>query len=130
MSEHQGQGRLPSDPPPSVSKIEAAVESLIIMGVFLAAAGMGLTAAWLTGASILAWLKTGVWAHPSIIEVIEPWGGPAPTFEWVMVQRASTWLLDLPAGLVIFIACACLCGVVTRWEAEITERERLAKLRR
>ena len=123
--------QVPSTPPPEPArtKFDAFAEPIIILLVGLAAAGIGLWAVWSIGVSTVDWLKTGYWAHPSLIEALQGWGWTAPTFDWVIFQRVLTWVLNLPSGLVFVGLSIWRFAGAQGMDAEATAREARMKAR-
>ena len=101
--------------------IATAIGLLAFAAAMLALWGWG---GWLAAASTLDWLKTGVWAHPSISTVLEPLGIRFGQSNWFVIQAVWSWCLNLPASLVLIALGVWIGTILREAEAEMSAGDR------
>lgn len=113
--------------PPLVSKRERFAEAMTILAVGLAGGAFVIWGLWSTAASSIGWLKTGVWTHPTLFEVGQRFGYGAPTYDWVIVQRAALWFVGLPSGVVFICLGLCLISAAQKMDDDASDRRLTAR---
>lgn len=111
----------------SLDKRERLTEALTMMAVGIVGAGFMIWGLWSAGASIIGWLKSGVWTHPTLLEVGQRFGYDAPAYDWVIVQRAAMWFIGLPSGVVFICIGLCLISAAQKMEEEVSDRRLMAR---
>lgn len=113
----------------AVSKREAAGEAVTILAVGIVGAAFMIWGLWSIGASVLGWLKSGIWSHPSLLEVGQRWGWDAPSYDWVIIQRVIMWFIGLPSGLIFVVLAVWLFSAAQQMDEGVSARERRMRLK-
>ena len=86
-----------------------------ITGFFIA----GCIVAW----QALRWLRFGVWSEPTARDILDWASIPAPSFQWIGVQRIVDGTLALPASVAIVSAFLIIGGVIWLFAADNEQRD-------
>jgi len=86
------------------SENEQPPRPVLKLGGWIAAFGSALLiwALWLGASHFLAWLHWGVWPDYSTGQLWSDIGGRAPQSNWVGIQRALNWWMEVSAGWTLF----------------------------
>ncbi|WP_312084031.1 hypothetical protein [Brevundimonas sp.] len=109
------------------NKRERLAEAVTTLAVGLVGGAFVIWGLWSTAASSIGWLKTGVWTHPTLLEVGQRFGYGAPTYDWVIVQRVALWFVGLPSGVVFICLGLCLISAAQKMDDDASDRRLMAR---